>query len=60
MPTALGMKHKLHGTTPIERIMRSTRCLNAANEPFGQLGNVFTSRLAQALPASVLFSVVWF
>ena len=31
MQDALGMKHKLHGTTPIEHTQCPTRCLNAAN-----------------------------
>ncbi len=36
------MKHKLHGTTPIERTNRSSQSLNAAN---GQLGNVLAKDL---------------
>lgn len=36
------MKHKLHGTTPIERTSRSSLGLNAAN---GQLGNVLADFL---------------
>ena len=36
------MKHKLHGTTPIEQKNCSSLRLNAAN---GQLGNVFADYL---------------
>ena len=36
------MKHKLHGTTPIEQTGCSSLCLNAAD---GQLGNVFADFL---------------
>lgn len=55
----IGDEALLHGTTPIERIKRSARCLNAANGPCGQLGNVFTSPLHKHFQPKVLFSVVW-